>query len=146
MRLFLVLMACFLGSAVQADQLEFQFGHSHEILKEISYYSTNIRQSDNIPEKILKVWEERDFGVEIADGYYGYGPLAQYEVLGTQGEVIGYMMAQTLMFSEDPELHVAWTVCDVSGTTVVELEYIPYSLSENEDLPPELQWVDEDAF
>ncbi len=129
-----------------ADQLEFDFGHPDSILKNAHYYNDNIRLSYDVPEEITKAWDERDFGFEIADGYYGYGPSAQYEVLGNSGEVIGYMLVQTLSYSEDPEYHVAYTVCDVQGRTVIELEYDVYSESENNQLPPELQWVDEDAY
>ena len=49
------------------------------------------------------------------------------------------MMAQTLSYSEDPEYHLAYTVCDLKGNTLVELEYDVYDRSERESLLTELR-------
>lgn len=141
----LLLMVSGISSAEQ--QLELDFGDGLAVLKQTNIYSANIRQSYDIPEEITKAWDERDFGFELGDGYYGYGPSAQYEILDPKtNAVIGYMLAQTLRYTEDPEYHVAYTISDKNGNTVVELEYDVVQESENESLPPELQWVDEDAY
>lgn len=146
MRLFLTLLTVFSVSLAHAQQLELDFGDGLSILKKTNYYSSNIEQSYDIPEEITKMWDERDFAFEIADGYYGGGPTVYYKIYDTEKQVIGYMMAQTLMYTEDPEYHVAYTVCTADGTVVIELEYDVYHVSENDVLPPELQWVDEDAY
>jgi len=121
------------------QQLEFDFGHPNEILASTFFASDNIQVSYDVPEEITKAWDERDFGFEIADGYYGYGPSATYEIYDKNNKVIGYMLAQTLSYSEDPEYHVAYTVCDTKGVTVVELEYQVYQYSEINDIPFELR-------
>lgn len=140
MKAILLLTLMLLSGQGHARQLDFDFGeHPVEILRNVHFFSPNIEVSWDIPEEITKVWDERDFGFELADGYYGYGPTAYYKVYDSKQKVVGYMMAQTLSYSEDPEYHVAYTVCDLKGNTLVELEYDVYDRSERESLPVELR-------
>ncbi len=141
----LALIAMLVGfQMASAQQMEFDFGLPYDVLKNTTFESTNINVSYDVPEEITKMWDERDFGFEIADGYYGYGPSSQYEIFDRDNNLIGYMLAQTLIYSEDNEYHVAYTVCDISGNTVIELEYIVYTYGQVEDIPWELRPSAED--
>ncbi len=133
--LFFCLISLFV-SVAPAQQLEFDFGDTESLLKGAHYSDENLRESYDIPEGITKMWDERDFAFEIADGYYGYGPSIQYEILDKSGHVIGYMLVQTLIYSEDPEYHIAYTVCDVQGRTIIELEYDKVPQDKASDLLP----------
>lgn len=136
----------FWGALGQARQLDFDFGeHPTEILEETHFFSKNIKLVQALPDNILEAWAERDLGFELADGYYGYGPLVYYSVLNSKSETIGYMMVQTLDYSEDPEYHVAYTICDAKGRTVVELKYDVYHYDEVDSLPLELRPTSSDG-
>lgn len=145
MRAILLFVALLFSTMTQARQLDFDFGeHPAEVLKKAHFLNNNVKVTSDVPEKILKIWYYRDFGFEIADGYYGYGPKAYYKIYDSKQKLIGYMMAQTLSYSEDPEYHIAYTVCDLKGKTHVELEYDVYDRSDRDSLPSELRPAVED--
>lgn len=136
----------FWAASSQARQLDLDFGeHPTEILKETHFFSKNIKLVQKLPANIAEAWYGRDLGFELADGYYGYGPLVHYSIHDSKSEIIGYMMVNTLHYSEDPEYHVAYTICDVKGRTVVELEYDVYHEYEVDSLPLELRPTSSDG-
>lgn len=148
-KVLMAVLVAFAGSMARAEsQPQLPFEHPDEVLVKAWLGQPNVRLIDaneTVPAAVVKTLSDIDVPFEMGDGYYDAKVNAIYEVTNPSNpkEIVGYMDATILSYTEDPEYYLAIIYVNPKGRLVNPdwvTEASPYSKEEIEqDLPPELQ-------
>lgn len=115
---FVLLTAAMFVHQAKAQQLELPFKASDEILLEAYPGDANtilVTDLNSLPIKVRAALADVDLPLEMGDGYYDFVTGATYAVIDDAGIVVGYLEAELLSYSQDPEYHLGLAFITIKG-------------------------------